>query len=128
MMFGRMFLVVFIFIATSCAHGLDLVCVEGDSSDEVLLRTARMFIESEGEDDYDEVQYKVIEYKFNGCSVVAVDFAPNSLDSEALVFIDRYGVVRATSPSGEPFFDIRGDRYYGLRPSKRYPLQKLDGE
>lgn len=83
-----------------------------------------MFLKSEGDSGYEEFQYRVMSKALDGCYVVAATMTPDAFDSETLIFIGRDGVVRAVAPNGEPFFDIRGDRAWGLRPSKTYPFVK----
>lgn len=111
-------------IATSCAYNVAPRCKGTIVDDDVLINTSKMFLKSEGEPDYGEFQYRVMNGMLEGCRVVAVLTTPDAFDSEILISIGRDGVVRAVAPDGEPFFDIRGDRAWGLRPTKAYPLVK----
>ena len=110
--------------ASSCAHNSNPRCVEASVHHDVLINTAKMFLKSEGEPDYEVFQYRVFDNLRDGCYVVAAAVTPDAFDSEILILIGRDGVIRAVAPNGESFFEIRGDRAWGTRPSKAYPLVK----
>lgn len=119
-------LIVFLAFSISFAHVAAGKCRGGVVPDDVSMVTAKAFLRSQGEPDYAEFEYRVLGKIVDGCRVVAVAVTPDAFDSEILVFIGRRGVVRAVSPDGEPFFDVRGDRLSGLARSTPFPLVAED--
>lgn len=123
-MSSRSLICLIVFMASSCAFGANPRCKVASIQGDVLINTSKMFLKSEGEPDYEEFEYRVIDNVVDGCYVVGAATTPDAFDSEILIFIGRDGVVRAVAPDGKPFFDTRGDRESGLLSLKTFPLVK----
>lgn len=108
----------------ACAHIEPLGCGGAAVSDEIALTTAKRFLASQGEAGASEFEYRIIGTSAEGCRLVAAAISPDAFDSDIMITVGGRGVVRAASPSGEPFFDTRGDHAWGVNRSRPFPLTR----